>query len=261
LSRNFTEDARAGTNDKSALRDYVMKKTAKDSSPFGRKSLLVINDEIHLARKPNNKIYRALRWVSEDAVVRVGLSATPVITAPEDLFGIGCILRAPHFLTPEDEEACRELAAIMTREIRKTRNKAKAEGTNTGNILKREIARRSGGEGSRSGSSAPGIVAVEEEVPLDAVLALGELPNLYQEHALKMRNKLMVVCIRRTQDAKDYLGNPIINVMPYSDINLRLQLYLQEEEEINRLLEDLDAEVGGRYQDNNVSFVLNTRVA
>jgi hypothetical protein len=238
-----------------------MKKTAKDSLPFGCKSLLVINNGIHLAHKPNNKIYRALCWVSEDAVVRVGLSATPIITAPEDLFGIGCILCAPYFLTPKDEEACRELAAIMTREIRKTRNKAKAEGTNTGNILKRKIARCLGGEGSWLGSLAPGIVAVKEEVPLDVVLALSKLPNLYQEHALKMCNKLMVVCIQRTQEAKDYLGNPIINVMPYSNINLRLQLYSQEEEEINRLLEDLNAEVGGRYQDNNVSLVLNTRVA
>ncbi|KAJ3963543.1 P-loop containing nucleoside triphosphate hydrolase protein, partial [Lentinula raphanica] len=81
---------------------------------FGQSYLTVIIDEAHEFRNVGLKYYGGLT-IMKKALIKLVLTATPLLTSPKDLLGLARIIGIPHFLTEASVLESREDAAALRR--------------------------------------------------------------------------------------------------------------------------------------------------
>jgi hypothetical protein len=98
---------------------------------FGYRFWACAIDEIHYARIPDSQIFRALQCAGALAIMRWGLTATPTLTSPVDLFWIGHGLHCPGFKTDADLAWCRDRANTIRKAQDAARDRRELEGSST----------------------------------------------------------------------------------------------------------------------------------
>lgn len=244
-------------NTKSQLTSYKLRKSGEGKSIFSKKYCVAIYDEAHLARVRNSRQSHALRYLSGLSRCRIAMTATPVITKPDDAWALGRLLRAEGFTTIQDEDLWSEEGKLLGREKRRMRKEAKEQELDNPKelVLRREIAR---GNISTQGSRAPSHVSGERESQGEAAepagMAMGLIPRILHDQGLFLRQRMIEFCIRRTQESLDFSGKPILEVEPFREHDMRVKLHPREQEVQEDLMRDTGELAAGRAREANVSF-------
>jgi hypothetical protein len=105
-----------------------------ENSIYGRRYTVVFFDEIHHARKTTSAAHKSLAILARMNPVAIGLTATPVITEPDDLIGIGKLLNVPAFRREVNQQRFREFKRLL--------NRARKEDKANGSSLRETILQR-----------------------------------------------------------------------------------------------------------------------
>jgi hypothetical protein len=191
----------------------IRSEDAKSRAPttiFGREYACGFIDEVHMLRKPKAKAYQASRFLSQLCKARMALTATPVVTAPQDLWNVGRILQVKGFGPEGDadlmnmERDLRNAKAITRKEKREAAAAAEANDGRAEEVLRR------------------GIFSEEH------TLNLGDVPALLIEQARDIRRRLEKCCIRRTLTSTDFEDKPILKLPKWEERFLRITLDASE---------------------------------
>jgi hypothetical protein len=159
------------------------------ASIFGQKFLLSVNDEQHMARNPGLLYHSLRRLTTTNCCAAIGMTATPVVTNPQDLVNMGRILNFPGFRETDfgAHEAMRKQLATAKRNDSKRRTLTQQD-----EKLHLDLAR-----GAASGSLHS----------LDA----GKTEMVRQ--GAEIRQAMNVHTIRRTRDSKQADGKTAIEAL------------------------------------------------
>lgn len=176
-----------------------------------------VHDEIHAARRPSSTAYHALRCLSHNSSMCIGMTATPIITGIDDAWNECRIIRHPRF---DGQTNSRDFVAIRTR-----MNAARASARRKhGDVARIPLARAL--EDLNEGNNAGGPIATDE-----ASKAIYDISRDVSE-------RLNGCGIRRTIRSTDYANNPIIELAPAVERNLLVSLYDSEQAAIDVLMRE-----------------------
>ncbi|KAF8889787.1 P-loop containing nucleoside triphosphate hydrolase protein [Infundibulicybe gibba] len=153
---------------------------------FGQRYLTVTIDEIHHMRNVGVKYYACLR-LREQTQIMLGLTATPLQTAPKDILAIGRIIGVPDFL---DDQSFEDEKNDMRAQRRAKQN----------------------------------VTAVKDEPEEEQEEAANALRLTHLSAIARMHKTFANHMIRRTTNSKDHMGRPLVTLPPCVDIHAVLKL-------------------------------------
>ncbi|KAF8869441.1 P-loop containing nucleoside triphosphate hydrolase protein [Infundibulicybe gibba] len=162
------------------------RRTDLSKTMFGQKYLTVTIDEIHQMRNIGVKYFAALR-LREQGEIILGLTATPLQTAPKDILAIGRIIGIPEFL---EDRSAEDEKDDMRASRRAKRN----------------------------------MVVAKAESEEEQKEALNNLRLIHLSSIARMHKSFAGHIIRRTPDSKDYWGKCLLELPPCVVIHAILKL-------------------------------------
>lgn len=209
LTHSLPKEACANYNLASTTEKKLLPRTV-----YGREWATVIFDEVHIARRASVWPYHSYRRLASQSMYIVGLTATPVVTAPSDLWNIGRLLYVDAFSEEHDEELA-EYGRILTKAKRKA-TKERQGAPSASQQLRRGIATQ------------------------DDLLNVGNVPSISAIQGQEIRKRMEDHCIRRTLKSVDWEGKAISQLDMYQEHIIKVKLHKSEHNFLEGQYDELD---------------------
>jgi hypothetical protein len=166
------------------------------NSIYGRRYSVVIFDEVHGARKDSSALHHSLAILAKMNPFAIGLTATPVVTDPEDLIGIGKLLNVPGFNEAQHEAIFKEFKSQLNRA-------RKADKTNGSSLRDAVLHRKATDAQLREGASQAIPIAMRQAV---------EIRNLFARCVIRRTPRRPKGPISAEEEAK-YPPHPVESIL------------------------------------------------